>query len=171
MILDLISANDRLQRRQLPENYQSEACDDHGNCKSIILGVADWIAGGPDTIEQSTHLAGVSLTELNGDKAFAENFCVLVQHQAVGAIIIATCRPGYRRSTFELRYVDHLEWRGNVGAIARRVVLKWAREDVGTLTMIHHGQLQNARLRTLFMRRIDLQPDAPCCHAMTLGAA
>jgi SnoaL-like domain len=135
-MLNYIRANDRLQLDELAAAYHVDAYDDHGTYKGGVQGLVAWISQRHMTIEQSMHLTGDSLIELDGNRAFVETYCLLFQHERTGCVNLATRQPSFRRFVFGLRYVDRFERRENEWKIAHRVVVwEWAQEEVGSLTM------------------------------------
>jgi SnoaL-like domain len=136
VMLKYFRANDRLQLDEVASAYHADAYDDHGTYKGDVKGLIEWIRDRHQTIEQSMHLAGNPLIEIDGARAAVETYCTLVQHERTGCVNLATRRPAYRRFVFGLRYVDRFENRRGEWKIAHRVVVwEWSQEDVGDLTM------------------------------------
>jgi hypothetical protein len=150
-----VRANDRLQFDDLARAYHPDAYDDHGSYKGDIPGLVAWIADRHRTIEQSMHLTAAPLIELDGDAAYVETYCMLVQHQRNGCVDLATRLPAYCRFTFGLRYVDRFECRDGDWRIARRtVVWEWSQREAGTLSMDPSWVIaQRSRADTVYSAR------------------
>jgi hypothetical protein len=136
VMMNYIRANDRLQLEELAATYHADAYDDHGTYKGDVKGLVAWIRERHATIDQSMHLTGNSLIELQGTRAFVETYCLLFQHERTGCVNLATRQPALRRFVFGLRYVDRFEKREGAWKIAHRtVVWEWSQEEVGNLSM------------------------------------
>jgi hypothetical protein len=101
--------------------YHDDAYDDHGLYKGDVDGLIAWVSERHEAIEQSMHFLGNSTIERDGDRAFAETYCVLYQR---------TAGPAPRRLTVGCRYLDHFERRDGTWRIASHVVAyEWWRDE------------------------------------------
>ncbi len=128
---------DRMDYELLASAYHEGAHDDHGGQKGEILSVVDGFRKRHATIEQNLHLAGTSIIEFAGGKAYVETPCLLVQHARMGdAVNFTTKKPVYRRFVFGCRYIDRFEKRANEWRIQHRTVaFEWTEEQLTDWTL------------------------------------
>ena len=86
--------------------YHEDAIDDHGAFRGDVDGFIDWVSERHAGIEQSMHLLGNTLIELDGDVAFCETYLTTFQHET-------RSDAPTRYSHSGCRYVDRLERRDN----------------------------------------------------------
>ncbi len=125
---------DRKDFALMESSYHPDAYDDHGFYKGDVKGLIEAIQARHETIEQSMHVAGNCLIELDGARAFVETYGVLHQHGRTGSVRFSTGEMTYRRFTIGVRYADRFEERRGEWKIAHRVVVyEWVREEDGDL--------------------------------------
>lgn len=100
--------------------YHPEATDDHGRFKGPVEDFIPWVAETLGRFETTMHFLGNVLIELDGDRAYAETYCV-AYHRLVGQDV---------DSIAGLRYVDRFDRRDGEWRIAdRKIVVEWNRID------------------------------------------
>jgi len=103
--------------------YHPDAYDDHGIYKGDVPGLIAAIESRHQTIRQSMHFLGTSRIELDGTKANAETYCLVMQRTDGGP-------DGDKRISIGCRYLDLLEDRGDGWRIAERTVAyEWWGEE------------------------------------------
>lgn len=125
---------DRKQFEQLRSVYHPDAYDDHGLYRGDVEGLISWLTSRHSAIEQSTHMIGNCLIEVDGDVAHAETYGLLVQHERLDRATFADSTDLYRRMLLGIRYADRVERRAGVWRIARHeVIYEWSREELAPL--------------------------------------
>ncbi len=95
--------------------YHPDATDDHGGYQGGVDGFIEYIKAGLPRYEQTMHMIGNILIEVEGDVAESEAYTL-----AFHRVPASTTKPT-RDYTVGLRYMDRFERRQNRWAIARRV--------------------------------------------------
>jgi 3-phenylpropionate/cinnamic acid dioxygenase small subunit len=96
--------------------YHDDAVDSHGSYTGDVEGFVAWVARRHEHVEQSLHVLGNVLVEIDGDRAFAETTFQTFQHRREDAAVVYTHAAG--------RYLDAFERRGDPRwRIARREVV------------------------------------------------
>ena len=95
--------------------YHPDATDDHGGFQGDVYGFIDYIKAGLPRFEQTMHMIGNILIELDGDVARSEAYTL-----AFHRVPASTTKPT-RDYTVGLRYMDRFERRDARWAIADRV--------------------------------------------------
>jgi hypothetical protein len=133
-ILRYIRGVDRKDFDLMASAYHDDAYEDHGAFKGGIRDFVEWVRQRHASIEQAMHFLGNCLIEIEGDRAFVETYCIIVQHERTGARDFATGTPTYKRTTMGVRYVDRFEERDKTWKIAHRIlVCEWIDEALGSL--------------------------------------
>jgi hypothetical protein len=131
-ILRYIRGADRRDFELMASAYHDDAYEDHGAFKGGVKDFVEWVRKRHETIEQAMHFVGNCLIEVEGDKAFAETYCIIVQHERTGLKDFATASPTFKRTTMGVRYVDRFEEREGKWKITHRIlVCEWIDEDLG----------------------------------------
>ncbi|WP_157221103.1 nuclear transport factor 2 family protein [Flavisphingomonas formosensis] len=113
--------------------YHADATEDHGPLQGSPADLIAWVQKRHETIEQSMHFIGNCLVEIAGETAFAETYCIIVQHERTAARSISSGRDAMVRTVMGVRYVDRFERRDGAWKIARRIlVTEWIEEGMGT---------------------------------------
>lgn len=120
--------------------YHSDAFDDHGSYKGDVDGLVDWLDRRHDGIDQSMHVLGNCVIELNGAVAVAETYATTFQQFGPEAHA-STSRylpDEYTRAdapvllTISSRYIDRFELRDAAWRISyRTVVMEAFRWEMG----------------------------------------
>src|SRR5215510_11893446 len=107
-ILRYVRGVDRKDFELMASAYHSDAYEDHGPFQGGVRDFVEWVRRRHETIEQAMHLVGNCLIEIDGDRAFVETYCIIVQHERRPNGPGSTA-PDYRRTTMGVRYVDRFE--------------------------------------------------------------
>ena len=133
-ILRYIRGADRKDFDLMASVYHDDAREDHGPFQGGVKDFVEWVRRRHETIEQAMHMVGNCLIEVEGDRAFAETYCIIVQHERTGLNSFGSGSPTYKRTTMGVRYVDRFEERGGQWKIAHRIlVCEWIDEAPGSL--------------------------------------
>jgi|SRR6185369_7930740 ketosteroid isomerase-like protein len=126
--------------------YHEDAVEDHGPLQGSPAELIAWVQKRHETIDQSMHFVGNCLVEIDGEMAFAETYCIIVQHERTGTRSIASGAEAKARTVMGVRYVDRFERRAGLWKIARRtLVTEWIDEALGTTDF---GPVWTAALRS-----------------------
>jgi hypothetical protein len=133
-ILRYLRGVDRKDFELMASAYHEDAYEDHGPFQGGVREFVEWVRRRHETIEQAMHFLGNCLIEVEGSRAFAESYCIVVQHERTGVTGFGSALPTYKRTTMGIRYVDRFEERGKQWKIAHRIlVCEWINEGFGSL--------------------------------------
>jgi hypothetical protein len=121
---------DRKEYDLMRAAYHADAYDDHGPYKGDVAGLAAWIERRHEHVEQSMHLLGNCIIELNGAEASVETYGLVFQRfspegmetQRMYASGASADRDTSRMMT-AIRYVDRFERRDGDWRISNRIVV------------------------------------------------
>lgn len=118
----------------MAELYHEDAIEDHGPLQGSPGDLLEWVQKRHATIEQASHFIGNCLVEVEGEVAFAETYCIIVQHERTGTRSLSTGKDSVTRTVMGVRYVDRFERRGGAWKVARRtLVTEWIDEGLGAI--------------------------------------
>lgn len=133
-LLRYMRGADRKDFELMASVYHEDAVEDHGPLQGNPRDLIEWVRERHKTIEQAMHIVGNCLVEFDGDRAYAETYCIIVQHERTGTKRMATGEPALTRTVMGVRYVDRFEDRGSGWKIAHRIlVTEWIEESIGQI--------------------------------------
>ena len=132
MVLRYMRGVDRKDYELMASVYHDDAVEDHGPIKGSPRDFIEWVRKRHETIDQAMHFIGNCLVEFDGDRAFVETYCIIVQHERTGTKNPGTGQPGMLRTAIGVRYVDRFEKRHGTWKVAHRMlVTEWFDENLG----------------------------------------
>lgn len=111
--------SDRKDFELMRAAYHDDAYDDHGPFAGNIDEYMKWARVHHEKFYQMMHVLGSPLIELDGDSAFVESHCLLLQHFKP---LEGQGPEEAQRVDIACRYLDRFEKRAGVWKIAHRVV-------------------------------------------------
>lgn len=128
-------AADRKDFALMASVYHDDAIEDHGPLQGSPHDLIAWVRKRHETIQQAMHIIGNCLIDFDGpDRAYAETYCIIIQHERTGTKQLASGEPALMRTMMGVRYVDRFEKRADAWKIARRIlVTEWIDEKTGQI--------------------------------------
>jgi GNAT superfamily N-acetyltransferase len=124
---------DRKDFELMASVYHEDAYEDHGPFQGGVRDFLEWVRRRHENIEQAMHLLGNCLIEIEGSRAFVETYCIIVQHERIGAGGLGSA-PAYKRTAMGVRYIDRFEERAKQWKIAHRIlVCEWMEAGLGSV--------------------------------------
>jgi hypothetical protein len=97
--------------------YHPDGTDDHGAFKGGVDDFIEWVRPALQKYESTAHFTGNQLVEVQGDRAWAEHYAMVIHRRPA-----ATDAPA-ADLIVNVRYVDRMERRNGDWRIAERVVV------------------------------------------------
>jgi hypothetical protein len=139
VILRYMRGVDRKDYELMVSTYHEDAVEDHGPIKLSPRDFVEGVRKRHETIEQASHFIGNCLIEIEGDRAFAETYCISIEHERAGTRNPGTGQSKTLRTATGVRYVDRFEKRNGSWKVAHRIlVTEWSEENIGNIDFASH---------------------------------